>query len=70
MIWDSQHGLTKGKFCLTNLLDSSDEVTTHEWPREEMLFILTSIKLVTQSPTTSFSLKWGEMDSMDGVLGG
>lgn len=34
-IQDSQHGLTKGTFCLTNLLDSHDEVTT-SMDREEI----------------------------------
>jgi len=28
MIWDSQHGFTKGRLCLTNLVAFCDGVTT------------------------------------------
>jgi len=60
----SQHGLTEGKSCLTNLVafyNREEQLTSSTW---------TCAKHLTLSCTTSLSLKWRDMDLMDAPLGG
>lgn len=54
-VQDSQHGFTKGKYCLTNLVER-----VHQWTRKElhMSFIWTFVRPLTRSPSTSFSPNW------------
>ncbi|GAB0194922.1 mitochondrial enolase superfamily member 1 [Grus japonensis] len=57
VIGDSQHGFTKGKSCLIR----EGQLMSPTW---------TCASYLTLSDTTSLSLKWKDMDSMDGPLGG
>ncbi|GAB0179302.1 mitochondrial enolase superfamily member 1 [Grus japonensis] len=68
---DSQHGFTKGKSCLANLVTFYDEVTSF-WIKAEQLMpsTWTCAKHLTLSRTTSLSLNWRDVDLMGGPLGG
>ncbi|GAB0182781.1 mitochondrial enolase superfamily member 1 [Grus japonensis] len=64
---DSQHGFTKGKSCLTNLMGLQ-----RLWIREGQLTssTWTCARHLTLSRMTSLSLNWRDMDLMDGPCGG
>ncbi|GAB0179362.1 mitochondrial enolase superfamily member 1 [Grus japonensis] len=68
---DNQHGFTKGKLCLTNLMASMMGLQRW-WTREEQLTssTWTCAKHLTLSHTRSLSLNWRDMDLMDGPLSG
>lgn len=69
VIKDSQHGLTKGKLCLTNFVAVYSAVVC-EWIREEQLTsTLTSLRPLIRFPKF-FLLNWIYMDLMDWLLHG
>jgi len=64
---DSQHGFSKGKSCLTNLVAFCNSVDGEE---QLMSSIWTCAKHLMVSHMTSLSLNWRVMDLMDGTLSG
>ena len=68
---DSQHGFTKGKSCLANLVSFYDGVITW-WTKDRQLTSSTWIfaRHSTLSRMMSMSLNWKDMDLTDGPLAG
>ncbi|GAB0178860.1 mitochondrial enolase superfamily member 1 [Grus japonensis] len=71
VIGDSQHGFTKGKSCLTNLVAFCDGVAVlmDKGSATDVIY-LSCARHLTLSHTTPLSLNWRDMDSIDGPLGG
>jgi len=71
VIQENQHGFTKGKSCLTNLVVFM-MVSMHPWTREEPLIssTWTSVRPLTSYPTTSFSSNWKDIDLMGRLFNG
>lgn len=71
MIIDSQHDLTKGRSCVTNLVTFYNGVSVTVIREEQLVFsILTSIRPLTLYHTASLTLNCRAMCLLDGLFNG
>ncbi|PKU41089.1 rna-directed dna polymerase from mobile element jockey- hypothetical protein [Limosa lapponica baueri] len=72
VIGDSQHGFTKGKSCLTNLVAFYDTATdlVDKGRATDVTYLDLCKAFDTLSCTKSWTQNWKLMDSMDGPPGG
>ena len=69
VIWENQHGFTKGKSFLTSLVAFYEGVAASmDKVRATDVIYLNFMSPLTQCPTTSFSPNWKDMDLMGGLF--